>query len=54
MTDNEANSLFRDIKNNNIKELNYGFTEVINNFFGKEINIFDADLSKANFSKENL
>ena len=54
MTDNEANSLFRDIKNNNIKELNYGFTEVINNFFGKEINIFDADLSKANFSKEYL
>jgi dGTPase len=54
MTDGEANSLYRDIENKSVKNLNYGFTETINYFIGKKINIFDADLKKKDFSRENL
>ena len=54
MTDSEANSLYKDIVKGTVKNLNYGFTETINNFIGKKINIFDADLNKKDFLRKNL
>jgi dGTPase len=53
MTDNEVSSLAKDIMtiNGSINNFNYGFTETINNFFGKYVDIFDPDLFKKDFSK---
>lgn len=54
MTDDEVISLLEDINNGNTKNFNYGFNEIIKNFSGKKIDIFDADLIKENFSRKNL
>ena len=54
MTDEEVMSLLEDINNGNTGKFNYGFNEIIKNFSGKKIDIFDADLHKKDFSRKNL
>ncbi len=55
MTDSEVLDLSKklSLKNKNL-ELNYGFIEIIDNFWGKHIDIFTPDLNKKDFLRENL
>ena len=54
MTDDEIMSLIDDINHHKTKNFNYGFTEIIKNFSGKKINIYDSDLNKEDFSQKYL
>ena len=49
MTDSEARELFVLLNNGGVKNLNYGFVEIINNFSNKKINIYNPDLRKSYF-----
>ena len=54
MTDSEVKKLFTKINKGYLKNLNYGFLEIINNFYGKKIDIFSPDLNKSDFSRDYL
>jgi len=54
MTDSEVKNLSKDIDSNNTKNFNYGFFEIVNNFYGKKIDIFNPDLNKSDFLKKYL
>jgi len=49
MTDSEVRKFSFDLNNGGIKNLNYGFIEMINNLINKEIDIFSPDLKKPDF-----
>jgi len=54
MTDSEVVNFHKDILEGKISNFNYGFIEIIDNFLDKEINIFEPDLKKSDFKKENI
>jgi dGTPase len=54
MTDSEVNNLYHDLNNGGVQNHNYGFVEIIQNFYNKEIDIFDSDLNKKDFKRVNL
>jgi len=49
MTDSEVRKFSAHLNNGGIKDLNYGFIEIVNNLLGKKIDIFDPDLKKEYF-----
>jgi dGTPase len=49
MTDSEVRKFSTQLNEGKIKDLNYGFIEIISSLLNKEINIFDPDLKKENF-----
>ncbi len=53
MTDSEVIKLSACLNNGGVKDMNYGFVEIINNFIGKKINIFSPDLNKKDFIYKN-
>ncbi len=51
MTDSEVRKFSTYLNNGGIKDLNYGFIEIISSLLNKEINIFNPDLNKKDFFK---
>ncbi len=49
MTDSEVRKFSTHLNNGEIKDLNYGFIEIISSLQNKEINIFDPDFKKVDF-----
>lgn len=54
MTDSEVRKFSKHLNNGGITDLNYGFIEIAGSLLNKEINIFEPDLDKKDFSAENL
>ncbi len=54
MTDSEVHNFYNDIINGNTNNINYGFFEIIKNFHGKKIDIFNPDLNKSDFYRKYL